>query len=161
MAGVVALIEQNEWSKVCDQLRPMREALPATSPALGLFYAIARHEDALSRQGTPARDPANEELARESLALLLEIGRDTAAARMLTLRLLRRPWSAAPAPGARTSFFIVLIAIAVGAMVGWMIDQGMDRLNRHPPAGLTRPARIDRAPPRSPRPPSAQGSAAH
>lgn len=127
LLAVVALIERNEWSKVCEQLAPMRDALPATSPTLGLFYAIARHEDALSREGSPARDPANEGLARESLALLLDIGQDTAAARMLALRLLRRPWSAAPAPGARTSFFIVVFAIAVGALVGWLLDQGFDR----------------------------------
>lgn len=127
LLSVVALIEQNEWSKVCEQLEPMREALPATSPTLGLFYAIARHEDALSRPGSPERDPANEGLARESLALLLDIGQDTAAARMLSVRLLRRPWSATPAPNAKTSFFIVLFAIAVGALVGWILDQGFDR----------------------------------
>ena len=128
MIAVVALIEQNEWSKVCAQLEPMRDALPATSPSLGLLYAVAKHEDALSRSGSrDVRDPETERLARESLALLLDIGLDSAAARLLSLRLLRRPWSSAPAPSARTSALIVFVAVAIGALVGWLLDEGFDR----------------------------------
>jgi hypothetical protein len=128
---VVALIEQNEWSKVCAQLEPLRDALPATSPSLGLLYAVARHEEALSHTGKrELRDPETERLARESLALLLDVGRDSAVARLLSLRLLRRPWSATPAPSARTSAIIVFVAIALGALVGWLLDEGFDRILR-------------------------------
>ncbi|MFO0627195.1 MAG: hypothetical protein U0325_16415 [Polyangiales bacterium] len=128
---VVALIEHNEWSKVCAQLEPLRDALPATSPSLGLLYAVARHEEALSHSGKrEVRDPETERLARESLALLLDVGRDTAVARLLALRLLRRPASATPAPSARVSAVIVFVAIALGALVGWLLDEGFDRILR-------------------------------
>ncbi len=94
----------------------------------GLLYAVAKHEDALSRSGSrDVRDPETERLARESLALLLDIGLDSAAARLLSLRLLRRPWSSAPAPSARTSALIVFVAVAIGALVGWLLDEGFDR----------------------------------
>lgn len=125
---VVSLIEQNEWSKVCAQLTPSRDALPATSPALGLLYAVALREEELRRaQGEKSLDTGTERLALESLALLLGISPDSAAARIIARRLLRRPWSAAPAPAARTSILIVTVAIAVGALVGWILDEGFDR----------------------------------
>ena len=128
---VVALMEQSEWSKVCAQLEPMRDALPATSASLGLLYAVARHEEAISHTGKrELRDPETERLARESLALLLNVGRDSAIARLLSLRLLRRPWSATPAPSARASAIIVFVAVALGALVGWLLDEGFDRILR-------------------------------
>lgn len=125
---VVSLIEQNEWSKVCATLAPSRDALPATSPSLGLLYAVALREEEL-RHARPehSHDPATERLALESLALLLGISPDSAAARIIARRLLRRPWSAAPAPTTRTSLAIVAVAIALGALVGWILDEGFDR----------------------------------
>lgn len=126
--GVVSLIEQNEWTKVCAELAPSRDALPATSPALGLLYAVALREEELRRaQPEKSLDAGTERLALESLALLLGISSESAAARIIARRLLRRPWSATPAPTARTSLVIVLVAIAIGALVGWMLDEGFDR----------------------------------
>lgn len=123
-----AMIEQNEWAKVRARLEPSRDELPATSAQLGLVLAVARREDDLTRGREPAED--DERLARESLALLLGLSVEGAAVRILARRILRRPWAAAPAPAARTSAIIVTVAIALGALVGWLLDEGFDRFYR-------------------------------
>lgn len=127
MATVEALAGQNQWQKVKNFLDPVF-ASEAMSPALSLVYAIAlRETEPLPGTEAPAKSRADaEKVAREALAKMLGAGSDSLLVRVAVKRLLRRTWSRAPAPSTRTSVLLIVMAVVVGAFIGFLVGPGRD-----------------------------------
>lgn len=122
LAALEPLLAANDWKAVAGVLGATGHggALPA---ALELIYAIARKESpAVSSDPHEGNDAAI-----LAMATLLGSAPDSAAALLLTKRLLRRnPVSLGkrPAPRASVSIAIVLLAVIVGGAVGYAVQFG-------------------------------------
>jgi hypothetical protein len=113
------LLDRTAWGEIAEKLGPQdREAeLP---PALGLVYALARREAA----GDEAA-PGATALAIRSMAALLGVPPESAAALVLAKRLLRQnpaTWRTRPAPRATVSVAIVVIGVALGIAAGSFLN---------------------------------------
>jgi hypothetical protein len=121
------LLRAADWDGVIKQLGSPDEAgkLP---PNLGLLYAIARKEKETSEsKGSDAT-----ELAIRCTAGLLGTAPESPVALVVAKRIVRKnpvAWQKAPAPRASVSAIIILVAIAIGGLVGWLVATG--RLQVH------------------------------
>jgi hypothetical protein len=121
LVDVDPLLAAGEWRKILDLLGPP-EAIERLPPTLGLIYAVALRESAGDASATPAN-----ELAIRSMAAIYGIPTGSAAALVLAKRLLRQnpaAWRTKPAPPAKFSVLIIVIALALGAGVGWWLSMG-------------------------------------
>jgi hypothetical protein len=119
LAEIDRLLDRTAWGEIAEKLGPQdREAeLP---PALGLVYALARREAA----GDEAA-PGATALAIRSMAALLGVPPESAAALVLAKRLLRQnpaTWRTRPAPRATVSVAIVVIGVALGIAAGSFLN---------------------------------------
>ena len=115
LAEIEALVDRSAWKDIADKLDPGAKAgdLP---PALALLHALARRETA----GDEAA-PRATEVAIRSMAALLGVAPESPAALVLAKRLLRKnpaSWRSRPAPSARLSVALVVLAIVVGVAAG-------------------------------------------
>lgn len=119
LAEIDRLLVRTAWKEIADALGPPeREAeLP---PALGLVYALSRREAA----GDEAA-PGATALAIRSMAALLGVPAESAAALVLAKRLLRQnpaTWRTRPAPRVTVSVAIVVIGVALGIAAGSFLN---------------------------------------
>lgn len=127
LAEVEKLLVQNDWQAAAAKLGT--EDVGKLPPNLALVVAIAQNE--------AAKDGSQEarELAVRCTAALLGMPEDSEIVRILVRRLLRKnPVRLAqrPAPPAKVSFFIILLTLALGGGVGWLLTTGtIERLLRH------------------------------
>lgn len=124
MATVEALAEQNQWDKIKTFLAPAY-AKGDLAASLSLVFAIALREaeprDAKSDDTVDA-----EKIARVALGSMLGVGPGAQVVGIAAKRLLRRHWARTPAPSNRTSFLIVVGAVLLGALVGFLIGPARD-----------------------------------
>jgi hypothetical protein len=116
LAGVDLLIERGAWKDIRDKLAA-GEAADDLPPALALVYAIARRE-------AGGEDGGATPLAIKSMAALLGVAEDSAAALVLAKRLLRQnPVAHLARKGASTArtLGVVAVALVVGVLVGLVV----------------------------------------
>lgn len=121
LTDVDPLLATGSWRKILELLGPP-EAIERLPPTLGLIYAVALRESAGDASATPAN-----ELAIRSMAAIYGIAPESAAALVLAKRLLRQnpaAWRTKPAPPAKYSVLIIVMALAIGAGVGWWLSMG-------------------------------------
>lgn len=114
------LLDANDWRKIGAELGPL-DAVGKLPPNLGLVAAVAHNESA--KEG----DPEAAAVAIRCMAGLLGVAEDSAIARVLARRLLRKNpvrMRDREAPAARTSLLIVLVTLIVGGGVGWLASLG-------------------------------------
>lgn len=118
--AVEKLLDANDWHAVRDELGAL-EGVGKLPPNLGLVAALAHNE--ATREG----DPEAVAVAIRCMAGVLGVADDSPVARVLARRLLRKnPVRVRDiqAPPAKTSAFIVLLTLALGGSVGWMLSLG-------------------------------------
>ncbi len=121
LIDVDPLLATGSWRQILELLGPP-EAIERLPPTLGLIYAVALRESVGDASATPAN-----ELAIRSMAAIYGIAPGSAAALVLAKRLLRQnpaAWRTKPAPPAKLSALIIVIALALGAGVGWWMSMG-------------------------------------
>jgi len=116
------LLRAGDWDGVLTQLGPANEAgkLP---PNLGLIYAIARKE----KETTESKGSEATELAIRCAAGLLGVAPDSPVALLVAKRIVRKnpvAWQKAPAPRATVSAIIILVAVVIGGLIGWLVATG-------------------------------------
>lgn len=119
VAEVEKLLSVNDWQAAAAKLGADVGKLP---PTLALIVAIARNEAAKDGD-SDARD-----LAFRCTASLMNMPEESEIVRILARRLLRKNpvrFGQRPAPPAKTSAFIVLITLALGGGIGWLLSSGM------------------------------------
>ncbi|MBI2388179.1 MAG: hypothetical protein HYV09_01070 [Deltaproteobacteria bacterium] len=121
------LLRAGDWNAVLRALGPAEQAgrLP---PNLGLIYAVARKES----EGPTDKGSQSTELAIRCTAGLLGVASDSAIALVVAKRLIRKNpvgWQQRPAPPARVSALIMIGALVIGGLVGWLVATG--RLHLH------------------------------
>jgi hypothetical protein len=122
------LIALNDWKALAAKLGPVSDAgnLP---PNLGLLAALAHNE------ATKDGDAAARELSFRCVAAVLGMPEQSEIVRVVARRLLRKnpvSFRERPAPPARTSALIVVVALAVSAALGWFLSSGtFQRLLSH------------------------------
>ena len=121
LEAIEPLLASSRWEEICARLGPPDQAgkLP---PTLGLIYALARREMAGEAGSTQAN-----ELAIRCMAGLFGVPAESSTALVLGKRLLRRnpaAWRSTPAPPAKISTLIILVAIVLGCAVGWYFSRG-------------------------------------
>lgn len=117
-----SLLRAGDWNAVLQTLGPAEQAgrLP---PNLGLIYAIARKEI----EGPTDKGSESTELAIRCTAGLLGVTSDSAIALVVAKRLIRKNpvgWQQRPAPPARVSALIMIAALVIGGLVGWLVATG-------------------------------------
>jgi len=117
-------LRAGDWDAVLTKLGPADQAgkLP---PTLGLIYALARKEKEASGKVEGKIDAT--ELAIRCTAGLLGVANDSALALVIAKRLVRSnpiAWQKRPAPPASVSAIIILIALVLGSLVGWLAATG-------------------------------------
>jgi hypothetical protein len=125
LADLDPLLSTGSWRKILELLGPP-EAIERLPPTLALIYAIALRESAGDASATPAN-----ELAIRSMAAIYGIAPGSTTALVLAKRLLRQnpaAWRTTPAPPAKFSVLIIVIALACGAGVGWWLSMGSHHL---------------------------------
>jgi hypothetical protein len=124
LGEIEPFLRAGDWDAVLTKLGPPDQAgkLP---PTLGLIYALARKEKEASGKVEGKIDAT--ELAIRCTAGLLGVANDSALALVIAKRLVRSnpiSWQKRPAPPARVSAFIILVAIILGSLVGWLAATG-------------------------------------
>jgi hypothetical protein len=124
---VESALRVNDWDGVLRALGPADEAgkLP---PNLGLIYAIARKE----KETTESKGSDATEIAIRCAAGLLGVTADSPLALVVAKRIVRKnpvAWQKAPAPPARVSAIIMLIALVIGGAIGWLVATGRVRFH--------------------------------
>lgn len=117
LAELEALASSGHWQRIVDLLSSSNEPSDL-SPTLRLVYAIACKETSDEAQplGTPER------LAITAMSELLGVAPDSPIAVMIAKRMLRskRPWIKREAPKGPISVLLMLFALGLGALVGWL-----------------------------------------
>ncbi len=119
LAGVDHLVNDNDWRGVAKELGGLQDAAKLP-PALGLLAALAHHESDTGGQEAIS-------LAVKSASALFGVTEESAVARVLARRLLRKNpvrLRDRKAPPARVSLLIVLATLLVGGTVGWLLSGG-------------------------------------
>lgn len=114
VASIEKLMARGAWGEVASTLGEPDAEMP---PLLRLVWAVARKE-----AGTGPKERSPDGIAIEATAQLLGLERDSPMALVIAKRLLRRrAWAETPAPKPWLSVTLLLLGLAVGASVGWMI----------------------------------------
>lgn len=118
VAELEPIVALNDWKTVASKLGALEQAgtLP---PNLGLVAAVAGNEAA--KDG----DAAARELAIRCMAAVLGMPADSEIVRVLARRLLRKNpvrFRERPAPPAKTSAVIVVVALAAAVALGWFLS---------------------------------------
>lgn len=116
-ASVELLLQQTRWADIVQTLGPQERAAELP-PTLALIYAMALAETA----GAGSTTKANL-LAIRSVASLLSVPEDSGTALMVAKRVMRRnpvAWRARPAPRAPLRIALVVVALALGIVAGWL-----------------------------------------
>jgi hypothetical protein len=113
------LVERTAWEQLQGELS--REA--ELSPVLELLHIIARRETLPNNEGQSAVQLSQEAIA--TLARLLGVPETSPTALLLGKRLLRKNpgWARERSPGTGLSTSMVLMGIAVGAGIGWLLTR--------------------------------------
>jgi hypothetical protein len=125
LAELDPLLAGGSWREILKLLGPP-EAVEKLPPTLALIHAIAQRESAGDASATPAN-----ELAIRSMAAIYGIPPGSTTALVLAKRLLRQnpaAWRTKPAPPAKLSVLIIVVALAFGAGVGWWLSVGSHHL---------------------------------
>jgi hypothetical protein len=121
LAELEPLLAGGSWREILKVLGPP-EQVDKLPPTLALIYAIAQRESAGDASATLAN-----ELAIRSMAAIYGIAPGSTTALVLAKRLLRQnpaAWRTKPAPPAKYSVLIIVVALAFGAGVGWWLSVG-------------------------------------
>lgn len=121
LAELDPLLSRGSWREILALLGPP-EAVETLPPTLALIYAVAQRESSGDASATPAN-----ELAIRSMAAIYGIAPGSTTALVLAKRLLRQnpaAWRTKPAPPAKFSVPIIVVALAFGAGVGWWLSTG-------------------------------------
>lgn len=119
LAALEPLFDRSAWKEIAEKLGPPEEAAKLP-PAHALIYALARREaagDEVARGAT--------ELAIQSMAALLGVPPGSATALVMAKRLLRQnpaSWRTRPAPPAKLSAVIIVIAVVIGLAAGSLLS---------------------------------------
>lgn len=124
LAEIEPFLRAGDWDGVLGVLGAPDQAgkLP---PNLGLVYAIARREKEATGHAEGKIDTTD--LAIRCTAGILNVPADSALALVIAKRLIRSnpvAWQKRPAPPAGISAFIMLIALVIGGLVGWLVATG-------------------------------------
>jgi hypothetical protein len=125
------LLEQGRWRDLRLLLAPDNADAVSLPPVLALLYAVALKEDQSSTKRETHRVPTG---AAESIAItvvhqLFDLPEPSTAAVLLAKRLLRRrPLDWKQKPPARVSLMLVVSALLVGALVGFLLLPSLLRL---------------------------------
>jgi hypothetical protein len=131
LESIEPAIAKGDWAEVSKALGSDEQAgrLP---PNLGLIFALARKEsepeDAPGHKGSTYN-----ELAIRCMAGLFGVPEQSPIALVLAKRLLRKnpvSWQKRPAPPAKISFLLIVLAIAVCGGLTWAITQGYIQFRR-------------------------------
>ncbi|MFO0761843.1 MAG: hypothetical protein U0359_35710 [Byssovorax sp.] len=121
---VEPLLARGDWAEIVKRLGPPEHAAELP-PTLGLIFALAQREAAGELSATPANV-----LAIKHMATLFTVSPESAIALVLAKRLLRQnptSWRTAQAPPAKVSVPLIVLAIAIGAVVGGYLSLGSFR----------------------------------
>lgn len=124
---VEPLVDKADWQGIAKALGGVAE-IGQLPPNLGLLAALAASESA-GEKGAPV---ANETAIR-CMAGLFGVAPESAIARVLAKRLLRKnptTWRERPAPPARVSFLIILVVLVLGGALGWFLSSGYVKWHR-------------------------------
>jgi len=124
LAEVEPFLRAGDWDGLLKSLGTPEQAgkLP---PNLGLIYAVASKEKESSGKGASHLDATD--LAIRCTAGLLNVPADSALALAIAKRLVRRnpvAWQKRPAPPASISALIIIVALVLGGLVGWLVATG-------------------------------------
>lgn len=124
LGEIEPFLRAGDWDSVLKALGTHDQAgkLP---PNLGLLYAIARKEKESAGKLEGTLDATD--LAIRCTAGLLNVPADSALALVVAKRLVRLnpvAWQKRPAPPARVSAIIMLVALVIGGLVGWLVATG-------------------------------------
>ena len=125
LAELDPLLSRGSWAEILKVLGPL-EQVDKLPPTLALIHAIAQRESAGNASATPAN-----ELAMRSMAAIYGIAPTSTTALVLAKRLLRQnqaAWRTKPAPPAKFSVLILVVAVTLGLGVGWWLSAGSHHL---------------------------------
>jgi hypothetical protein len=125
LAELEPLLSRGSWGEILKVLGPP-DAVDRLPPTLALIHAIAQRESAGDASATPAN-----ELAIRSIAAIYGLEPTSTTALVLAKRLLRQnpaAWRTKPAPPAKLSALIIVVAVALGLGVGWWLSVGSNHL---------------------------------
>ncbi|MBI4704426.1 MAG: hypothetical protein HY744_25265 [Deltaproteobacteria bacterium] len=125
LAKIEPLVQKGDWEGVCGLLGPPERAekLPAK---LALLYAAARAEAGGAESMTDANF-----MAIRSVAALLGVSPESRTALVVAKRIMRRSpaaWGRRPAPKAPLRMALVIIALTLGIVGGWLAGPNGIRL---------------------------------
>jgi hypothetical protein len=125
LAELDPLLSHGAWAEILALLGPP-EALEKLPPTLALIYAVALRESSGDASATPAN-----ELAIRSMAAIYGVAPNSTTALVLAKRLLRQnpaAWRTKPAPPAKFSVLIIVVAVVLGTAAGWWFSVGSHHL---------------------------------
>lgn len=121
-ATLDALVVAQQWGRLAELLGAPEHAASLTAGQRFLL-ALAQKE-VESSGGAPA--PHADRAAIDALSVFLGMSASATLPGIVARRALRRSWRAAPAPPARTSILLIVMAIVVGGFIGFMLGPGRD-----------------------------------
>lgn len=126
---IEAALATSDWDHITQTLGPAEDAgrLP---PNLGIIYAVAMKE----RERAEISSPELTDLAIRCSAGLFGVDPASPFALILAKRLLRKnpvAWQKKPAPPPTVSILIIVVGLAVGALIGWLVSFGYIRFSFH------------------------------
>lgn len=117
---VESIVQQTRWQALIEFVEARGEPVSELPPALALLYAIALKEaQDLTQTGATSPDA----IGIDAVAKLLHVGEDSPTALVVAKRVLRkRPLEWAQQPTRKVSVVAVVLALAVGAVVGLLLN---------------------------------------
>ena len=117
-AEIERLVQRGDW-RTLEKLLHGESGVLELPPAWQVLWAIAAKESGATRPGLSA-----DAMAIVGVAALLGVPRDSASAMVLGKRLIRRrTMSQRPAPRPVISWLIVIVGLALGAALGFVLSQ--------------------------------------
>ena len=126
LGKVEPLIQQTRWADIVEALGPASRAAELP-PGLALVYAMALAETAGDASTTEASL-----LAIRSVSALLGVPEGSGTALMVAKRVLRRnpvTWRRRPAPRAPIRLALIVVALFLGIVAGWLVAPSSIRLS--------------------------------
>ena len=120
LPGLERRVQDNDWRGIVSDFGSLEE-IGSLPPNLGLLAALAHHE--VSDEGSQKAV----DVGVRCVAGILGVPEQSAMAGVIARRIFRRNpvrFHERKAPPARTSAFIIIIALALGSGVGWLLSGG-------------------------------------